>query len=43
MFDGLTFLHYLHNVLLDHALSKIPIRISWSGAPVSTRAPKKQG
>src|SRR5689334_23555261 len=42
MFDGLTFLHYLHNVLLDHALSRIPIRISWSEAPAATRAPNNR-
>src|SRR6516225_9741258 len=29
MFDGLTFLHYLHNILLDHSVSRISMGISW--------------
>src|SRR5205823_14772519 len=41
MFDGLTFLHYLHNALLVH-----PVQIGFEslgvGAPAATRTPLKQ-
>src|SRR5207249_2237897 len=41
MFDGLTFLHYLHNALLVH-----PVHIGFEslgvGAPAATRTPLKQ-
>jgi hypothetical protein len=33
--DGLTFLHHLHKILLDHSLLKITIRISCSGTALT--------
>src|SRR5215469_1726251 len=40
VFDGLTFLHYLHIVLLDQARSRI--RISLGGVPVVAGTPKNR-